>query len=955
MDSIIPLGQKNTLAKYIILSGANNGSPMLDKDLYDSWKSRMELNMQNREHERMILESVKNDPLIWPTVEENGVTRTKKHVELSAAQKIQADCDMEATNIILQGDDIIAYLNKAMAFLIAIASLRVTVQQAQRRQGKSYSGTGYKSNATSSEGNNASGKARVVKRYNCQKQLAYLADLGVPEGQAVWTIIPNNAAFQTEDLDICDFNCDDISNAKAGKWGFEHNKAIFNNEIIPFLKSLEDIFNVFDKVHLNEIIEVQTVFYQMDDVVQLSSVDKQCLEITKEELLLENDRILQQIMSQDILLNVMNSMSLIGESVNMERKRKKSCDKCFNLDAELLKSQNTHNNLLDRYSQLEKHCIFLESSIQLNQEIFQKDESCDNQNALEIPKYFQNNDLKTQLQDKDTTICKLEEIIKLMREKSKEENVNYDYCEIETKNVELENSVAKLLSENERLCKEINHVKKVFKEQFDSIKKTRICTKEQGDSLIDKLNLKSANNKDLKAQIQDKVESSKTSYSNTPVLSPTGLKCSTSNYGSKPTGNKRNDMISQTPSKNMKNKVEAQPRKVNKKNCVVKPIRDVDVKHLLLSANHICATCKKSMFDGAHDMITLANVVPPKKTTSHSVETQKPELKVYNMKPKNVKNIGSSKKAKIVESKNDNHSKLNHTWGSNATDIPSSSSLIMVVRFGNDHIARIMRYGDYQLGNVTISRVYYVEGYGYNLFPVGQFCDADLEVTFQKNTCFICNLEVPVTATPRAVDLADSPVSTSIEQDALSKKPKNFKQAMTKPSWINVMQEEIHEFKRLQVLKLVSCPDKVMLIKLKWIYKVKTNEFGRAKTIKRHLNVVKRIFLYLKGTINMGLWYSKDAGMSLTAYADVDHARCQDTRRSTSGSAQFLGDKLVSWLSKKQKIMSSITAQQTKLDLELVSKEKRPKIRKYNRRLNLGKIQREPTFQVVLDALALTP
>ncbi|GKB11126.1 hypothetical protein Tco_0845049 [Tanacetum coccineum] len=322
-----------------------------------------------------------------------------------------------------------------------------------------------------------------------------------------------------------------------------------------------------------------------------------------------------------------------------------------------------------------------------------------------------------------------------MRENSKEENVNYDYGEIETKNVEMENCVAKLISENERLCNEINHVKQVFKEQFDSIKKTRVRTKQQIDSLIDKLNLKSADNEDLKAQIQDKVfvitslkndlrklkgkeivdiaaqtpcaytiipsmfkldleplaprllqnreahieylkytqeqddilqgivkqakakqpldkeldfnckhaqriqellvyildtchtaiklnekkvditpknkvkkvrfaelltsssnikqvESSTTSNSNTPVLSPTGLKCSTSNCGSKPTCNKKNDRISRTPSRNMKNKVEAQPRKVNKKNHVVEPIRDVDVKHSLLKANSKpnCAT-----------------------------------------------------------------------------------------------------------------------------------------------------------------------------------------------------------------------------------------------------------------------------------------------------------------------------------------------------------------------------
>ncbi|GJY33767.1 hypothetical protein Tco_0418236 [Tanacetum coccineum] len=153
----------------------------------------------------------------------------------------------------------------------------------------------------------------------------------------------------------------------------------------------------------------------------------------------ENDRLLQQIMYQDVLLIVINFMSLFGESVNMDRKRKEYCDKCFNLEAELLKSQNAHNDLLKSYSQLEKHCISLELSIQLNQEIFQKDESCNNENALEILEFFKNNDLKAQIQDKDNTICKLKDMIKSMREKSKEENLKYDYGEIETKNVELEN------------------------------------------------------------------------------------------------------------------------------------------------------------------------------------------------------------------------------------------------------------------------------------------------------------------------------------------------------------------------------------------------------------------------------------------------------------------------------------------------------------------------------------
>ncbi|GJV75384.1 retrovirus-related pol polyprotein from transposon TNT 1-94 [Tanacetum coccineum] len=75
----------------------------------------------------------------------------------------------------------------------------------------------------------------------------------------------------------------------------------------------------------------------------------------------------------------------------------------------------------------------------------------------------------------------------------------------------------------------------------------------------------------------------------------------------------------------------------------------------------------------------------------------------------------------------------------------------------------------------------------------------------------------------------------------------------------------------------------------------------QAKPTKKHLEAIKRFFRYLKGTINMGLWYPKDNAMSLTAYADADHTGCQDSRRSTSGSAQFLGDRLVSWSSKKQR------------------------------------------------------
>ncbi|GKE14453.1 hypothetical protein Tco_1422030 [Tanacetum coccineum] len=91
----------------------------------------------------------------------------------------------------------------------------------------------------------------------------------------------------------------------------------------------------------------------------------------------------------------------------------------------------------------------------------------------------------------------------------------------------------------------------------------------------------------------------------------------------------------------------------------------------------------------------------------------------------------------------------------------------------------------------------------------------------------------------------------------------------------------------------------------------------QARPTKKHLHAVKRIFRYLRGTVNRGLWYPKDSSIALTAFADADHAGCQDTRRSTSGSMQFLGDRLVSWSSKRQK---SATISSTKAEYIAISK-----------------------------------
>nr|GEV40321.1 integrase, catalytic region, zinc finger, CCHC-type, peptidase aspartic, catalytic [Tanacetum cinerariifolium] len=116
---------------------------------------------------------------------------------------------------------------------------------------------------------------------------------------------------------------------------------------------------------------------------------------------------------------------------------------------------------------------------------------------------------------------------------------------------------------------------------------------------------------------------------------------------------------------------------------------------------------------------------------------------------KATRSVGSSSKVKIVESKIFNFKEPKQSWGSNIFDVPSSSLndyrlsklFYGTVRFGNDHITKKIGYENYQMGKVTIARVYYVEGLCHNLFFVGQFYDSDLEVAFRKHTYFIRDMK----------------------------------------------------------------------------------------------------------------------------------------------------------------------------------------------------------------------
>ncbi|GKB20486.1 hypothetical protein Tco_0854409 [Tanacetum coccineum] len=263
-----------------------------------------------------------------------------------------------------------------------------------------------------------------------------------------------------------------------------------------------------------------------------------------------------------------------------------------------------------------------------------------------------------------------------------------------------------------------------------------------------------------------KTASTSNLVSNKPMLSSTGVKPSTSASGSQPSCNTKKDKIQPTSSSTQKNKVEAYSRKVKyslkNKYCVVTPKGTANVQQSKLNANSElkCVKCNGCMLSDNHDLcvldfinnvnarITTTTEVPPRKPTTLENETPKPVVTlVYSRKPRKFKTNVPVSKSKILKSVPANKKEPKQSWGSIVSDVPSSfldecrSSKLFSVKLGNDHVAKILGYGDYQIGNVTISRVYYVEGHGHNLFSIGQFYDSNLKVAFRQHTCFIRNLE----------------------------------------------------------------------------------------------------------------------------------------------------------------------------------------------------------------------
>ncbi|GKE42926.1 hypothetical protein Tco_1470210, partial [Tanacetum coccineum] len=194
----------------------------------------------------------------------------------------------------------------------------------------------------------------------------------------------------------------------------------------------------------------------------ITEESKTC-EVRMNQVLNKNERLLEQVMSKDIVNLLVNS-SVDNDSVNVHE-----CQKCLKLETELqtdFVKREIYDELHKSFSNLEKHCITLEVDSQLKQEIRQRDNFVSNQSAPSFDQLFKLNELKAQSQEKDMVIKKLKERIKSLSGKIDKDKIKQDLEEIETINIELNHRVTKLIAENE-------HLKQTYKQLYDSIKPAR--------------------------------------------------------------------------------------------------------------------------------------------------------------------------------------------------------------------------------------------------------------------------------------------------------------------------------------------------------------------------------------------------------------------------------------------------------------------------------------------------
>ncbi|GJR85963.1 hypothetical protein Tco_0209974 [Tanacetum coccineum] len=472
-----------------------------------------------------------------------------------------------------------------------------------------------------------------------------------------------------------------------GSWGFENTKKVFKEGVIPFINSLRASFKDFENGLHNELNKVKTVFNQMEAVVEqyvmnivmhadsvLAKVlpaDNKCLvndNLEIERLEQENDHLFELLLSQDIVHICVNSLASRNYCREMQQGFIDEYNENLMLKAEFSpKGQMVEKTIFDevvlRCSRLENHNVNLELKLQHQKESFLNNKPLNNQNALEIPNFFKINEWQASLDAKDVSIANLRKHI----EKLKGKNVVEKDVRLNNPNV---------------------IAPRMFKLDVAHLSPKLLNNK---DAHIDYIK-HSREHADILREIVKHARALR------PLDSDLDSACK-----------------------------------------IVQRFQEV-----IVYVKDICPSLTKP----SEKLVAVTPLNKNKKVSYTSGSRSQPSGNAKNNRI--LQTTSSNMKNKVEDHPNSVKSKSNktnrvtepvvqivlwyldsecskHMTGNRSQLINFVHKFLGTVKFGNDHIAKIMGYGDYQMGNVTISGVYYVEGLGHNLVFVGQFCNSGLE------------------------------------------------------------------------------------------------------------------------------------------------------------------------------------------------------------------------------------
>ncbi|GKB62008.1 hypothetical protein Tco_0918194 [Tanacetum coccineum] len=236
-----------------------------------------------------------------------------------------------------------------------------------------------------------------------EEHIAFLEDKGERvDSDPTTQALTNNDIFQTDGIDAFD---SDFDEAPTESETFMENLFDYGSDVLSEMQySEQPVINDDSSIEItsdsNVISYDQYLKESENEVVQsTASHDQQNVMIKRQELFIENDRLLEQILSQDIVCTVMHSHNFNDKYASMEKSYVKAYNQCLELEAELVKKkdmikQDVFIKLSKSYSKLEKHCISLEIVVQQSKKSFQNDKPCENQDAPEFHEFFKINELK---------------------------------------------------------------------------------------------------------------------------------------------------------------------------------------------------------------------------------------------------------------------------------------------------------------------------------------------------------------------------------------------------------------------------------------------------------------------------------------------------------------------------------------------------------------------------------